>query len=70
MGRCETCGNEYEKTFEITVAGQSHVFDSFYNSLAGAEMRALWLQGKLWLQGNWSRSRSRWSLLLLRPLCQ
>jgi Rieske Fe-S protein len=29
MGRCETCGNEYDKTFEITVAGQSHVFDSF-----------------------------------------
>ena len=29
MGRCETCGNEYDKAFEITVAGQSHVFDSF-----------------------------------------
>jgi hypothetical protein len=28
MGRCETCGNEYDKAFEITLAGQSHVFDS------------------------------------------
>jgi hypothetical protein len=29
MGRCETCGNEYDKAFEITAAGESHVFDSF-----------------------------------------
>jgi Rieske Fe-S protein len=29
MGRRETCGNEYDKAFEITLAGHSHVFDSF-----------------------------------------
>ena len=29
MGLCETCGNEYDKAFEITLAGQSHTFDSF-----------------------------------------
>ena len=29
MGRCEVCGNEYDKSMEITVAGASHVFDSF-----------------------------------------
>ena len=29
MARCETCGNEYEKAFEITLAGRSHTFDSF-----------------------------------------
>ena len=29
MGRCESCGNEYDKAFEITLAGQSHIFDSF-----------------------------------------
>ncbi len=29
MGKCETCGNEYEKTFEIMREGQRHVFDSF-----------------------------------------
>jgi hypothetical protein len=29
MARCEVCGNEYDKTMEITVAGYSHVFDSF-----------------------------------------
>ena len=29
MARCETCGNDYDKAFEITAAGESHVFDSF-----------------------------------------
>ena len=27
--RCETCGNDYDKAFEIVMAGQRHVFDSF-----------------------------------------
>jgi hypothetical protein len=29
MPRCEVCGNDYDKTMEITVRGQRHVFDSF-----------------------------------------
>jgi hypothetical protein len=29
MARCETCGNDYDKAFQITLAGQSHMFDSF-----------------------------------------
>jgi hypothetical protein len=29
MARCEMCGNEYDKTFEVIMNGQSHVFDSF-----------------------------------------
>lgn len=29
MARCEVCGNEYDKTMELTVAGETHVFDSF-----------------------------------------
>ena len=29
MLRCEVCGNEYDKAFEIIVEGESHVFDSF-----------------------------------------
>ena len=28
MARCETCGNEYDKSFEV-VMGASHTFDSF-----------------------------------------
>ena len=29
MAKCELCGNEYDKSFEVTMAGKSHVFDSF-----------------------------------------
>ena len=29
MARCETCGNNYDKAFEISLAGQLHTFDSF-----------------------------------------
>jgi len=26
---CEVCGNVYDKCFELTMGGQTHVFDSF-----------------------------------------
>ena len=29
MAQCETCGNEYDKAFEIVLSGKSHAFDSF-----------------------------------------
>lgn len=29
MGRCEVCGNDYDKTFEVRTALGTHVFDSF-----------------------------------------
>lgn len=29
MTQCEVCGNDYDKSFEVTIAGQSHTFDSF-----------------------------------------
>jgi len=29
MAVCELCGNEYDKSFEITIGGQVHTFDSF-----------------------------------------
>jgi hypothetical protein len=29
MARCELCGNDYDKAFEITLGGARHVFDSF-----------------------------------------
>ena len=29
MGKCEVCGNEYDKTFEVVRNGESHTFDSF-----------------------------------------
>ena len=27
--QCETCGNQYDKSFEVLMKGESHVFDSF-----------------------------------------
>lgn len=29
MAQCEVCGNEYDKSFEVIVAGARHTFDSF-----------------------------------------
>ena len=29
MARCEICGNDYAKSFEIVMAETTHVFDSF-----------------------------------------
>lgn len=29
MGKCEVCGNDYDKAFTVTRGGESHVFDSF-----------------------------------------
>jgi hypothetical protein len=29
MARCNSCGNEYERSFEVRVGGQSHTFDCF-----------------------------------------
>jgi hypothetical protein len=29
VATCELCGNEYDKTMDITVGGKSHTFDSF-----------------------------------------
>ena len=29
MAKCEVCGNDYDKAFEVVTAGVRHVFDSF-----------------------------------------
>ncbi len=29
MPRCEVCGNDYDKAFQVTAAGETHTFDSF-----------------------------------------
>jgi hypothetical protein len=29
MAKCEVCGNDYDKAFEVTMAGERHTFDSF-----------------------------------------
>ena len=29
MPKCDTCGNNYEKTFEVTMGSEHYTFDSF-----------------------------------------
>jgi hypothetical protein len=29
MPRCDTCGNEYDKAFQVVMNGRTHTFDSF-----------------------------------------
>lgn len=29
MAVCATCGNDYDKAFQISMAGRTHTFDSF-----------------------------------------
>ena len=29
MAKCEVCGNDYDKSFQVVMAGKSHTFDSF-----------------------------------------
>ena len=29
MAKCEVCGNQYDKAFELIAGGRKHVFDSF-----------------------------------------
>ncbi|MEX2125853.1 MAG: hypothetical protein WD795_18335 [Woeseia sp.] len=29
MSQCETCGNDYDKTFVVKAFGEEHTFDSF-----------------------------------------
>ncbi|MBX5493004.1 MAG: hypothetical protein IRZ14_17780 [Chloroflexi bacterium] len=29
MARCEVCGNDYDKAFQITMGNATHTFDSF-----------------------------------------
>ena len=29
MAKCEVCGNQYDKSFEVVMGGDRHVFDSF-----------------------------------------
>lgn len=29
MPQCETCGNDYDKAFQVTMNGKTHTYDSF-----------------------------------------
>lgn len=29
MAKCDVCGNDYRRSFDVTMAGETHTFDSF-----------------------------------------
>jgi hypothetical protein len=29
MARCDVCGNDYDKAFQVSLAGETHTFDAF-----------------------------------------
>jgi hypothetical protein len=63
MVKCEVCGNEYDKAFEVGIQGRSHTFDCFECAI-----QALSPVCALRMQDHWSR-RGEWRRdLLLRQL--
>jgi hypothetical protein len=34
MARCEVCGNDYDKSFQVVMRGRTHTFDSFECAVA------------------------------------
>lgn len=32
--KCEKCGNDYNETFDVVLAGETHTFDSFECAIA------------------------------------
>ncbi|NYT23637.1 hypothetical protein H0A73_08480 [Alcaligenaceae bacterium] len=29
MAKCDSCGNDYDKSFQLTISGKTYTFDSF-----------------------------------------
>ena len=59
MARCETCGNDYDKSFTVTMMGATHVFDSFECAIyalaqagqkggGGIELQGMDASGVIW----------------------
>jgi hypothetical protein len=46
MARCEVCGNDYDKAFEVRAGGGSHTFDSFGCAIHGSRHSALTADGE------------------------
>jgi hypothetical protein len=34
MGVCRQCGNDYDRSFDVTMGGETHTFDSFECAIA------------------------------------
>ena len=77
MPKCETCGNEYDKAFQVVKDGKSHTFDSFEcaiaaagHGLAGAGSAVNWTDSrKASKAACCSRTRSAGPLILMNQTC-
>ena len=66
MARCDQCGNDYDKSFEVTMAGHTMTFDSFECAISGARANLPALRQP----HHRARCRAKWHHLLLRALRQ
>ena len=65
MARCDQCGNDYDKSFEVTMAGHTMTFDS-----SSARFRRSRQLAALRQPHHRARCRAKWHDLLLRALRQ
>jgi hypothetical protein len=47
MAQCEVCGNDYDKSFEVMLAGKTHTFDSFECAIHALAPRCAHCQCKI-----------------------
>lgn len=62
MAKCQVCGNDYDKSFEVTAAGARHTFDSFECAIQA--------MAPVCEHCDRTRSRGQWPLFLLCALCE
>jgi hypothetical protein len=55
MATCEGCENEYDKAFEVIVAGKHHTFDSFECAIHALARRFARTATAGWSGTAWSR---------------
>ena len=66
MARCDQCGNDYDKSFEVTMAGRTMTFELFRVRDSGARANLPALRQP----HHRARCRAKWHYLLLRALRQ
>jgi hypothetical protein len=65
MARCETCGNEYDKAFQVFKGGTTHTFDSFECAIESLAPTCAHCGCRIIGHGVEANGS-----ILLRPLCQ
>jgi hypothetical protein len=65
MAKCENCGNEYDKSFEMIMGGKSHTFDSFECAIHKLAPKCALCGCRI----TWAWCRAAKPDILLRSLC-